>query len=755
MRNEDATVTRQGRRVQAAFAAALIAFATWSGSSSQAIADPGIGISLADQAAARWDGPNANARLGALSSQGSGGMTTIREVDGDRIYGFAATAQGASPFKGAFVLTDPSAGDDRDLANLMPEDGYLIQLPGNSTQVADVGDQNGDGIPDLLTGSSAGMYVVFGVADPSSLPECSPPSPTRCLNAASLTVSQGYQLTGPTATFGTAVTSVGDYNGDDIPDFAISDNNANVNAGAIYVVFGGRTPTGSPVDVASLPADEGETIVGVPASGLGFRAGGIGDVNGDGLGDLAGYGALNAVMYVVYGSGDAGGTVDVASPPSGRVTTVTGFGGFEFNGSSPAGDVNGDGIGDYTLHGAGLPPVGNPDGAIRTIYGNEDPPATLNVTALTAEQGYTMNAPGDAASLGQVARNLGDLNGDGIPDLIASATGMTDAGIKPGAAILAFGHRPGPSSPVNLGSGLVADDGIALTGALNNSATGNGVPVGDVDQDGLPDFVVSVPSAPALSRSNAGSAYLVFGRSIIGSAVSGIAAASSESATLSGTAKSNGRTSAASFEYGLDESYGSQTAPAPIAGNYANEPVTAAIDGLQPATTYHFRLVLENDLGLKAYGKDITFTTAAAPAPPPCLADPKAPGCSEWNYCADTTPKPPECVKAARFSALVAAPRRISVKRGKSGVFTTVLANTGNLAAKKVRVCAKAPKGKARFMGGACKTIGQMGPGKTVSKNFKVKVTRKARKNKPLTVRITATAGNVKKKTTSLKVIPR
>jgi hypothetical protein len=69
------------------------------------------------------------------------------------------------------------------------------------------------------------------------------------------------------------------------------------------------------------------------------------------------------------------------------------------------------------------------------------------------------------------------------------------------------------------------------------------------------------------------------------------------------------------FEYGTDTSYGNATAVDNAGSGAASVPVSKAISGLQPNTTYHFRLVATNATGETA-GADHTFTTAAAPPQP-------------------------------------------------------------------------------------------------------------------------------------------
>lgn len=64
------------------------------------------------------------------------------------------------------------------------------------------------------------------------------------------------------------------------------------------------------------------------------------------------------------------------------------------------------------------------------------------------------------------------------------------------------------------------------------------------------------------------------------------------------------------FEYGETEAYGAETPPTTLGGGeFEDQPVSAAIEGLKPDTVYHFRVVAENKLGQKAEGPDQTFQT--------------------------------------------------------------------------------------------------------------------------------------------------
>jgi hypothetical protein len=94
-------------------------------------------------------------------------------------------------------------------------------------------------------------------------------------------------------------------------------------------------------------------------------------------------------------------------------------------------------------------------------------------------------------------------------------------------------------------------------------------------------------------------------------AVTGSATAvTASSATLGGTVDAHGVPTSYWFEYGTTTAYGAKTAAAD-----AGTDAAASLSGLQPATTYHYRLVAANS-GVTRPGADATFTTAALPAAP-------------------------------------------------------------------------------------------------------------------------------------------
>lgn len=124
------------------------------------------------------------------------------------------------------------------------------------------------------------------------------------------------------------------------------------------------------------------------------------------------------------------------------------------------------------------------------------------------------------------------------------------------------------------------------------------------------------------------------------------------SAVLQGVVNPKDKSTAYTFEYGTTTAYGALS-PAASAGNGKSDvPVSYALSGLAPSTTYHYRLVASNDSGTSR-GADVAFTTAPAPNTPgtPTPA-PFAPG---------TTPSTPGSAPATATDAAPVLGERVNV----------------------------------------------------------------------------------------------
>ena len=89
-------------------------------------------------------------------------------------------------------------------------------------------------------------------------------------------------------------------------------------------------------------------------------------------------------------------------------------------------------------------------------------------------------------------------------------------------------------------------------------------------------------------------------------------AVTANTATLNGTVDPNHNATTFHFEYGRTTSYGSRTTEAGTDATKRKQPVSSAISGLAPTTTYHFRIVVSGG-GTTVIGADKTFKTTAQP----------------------------------------------------------------------------------------------------------------------------------------------
>jgi hypothetical protein len=126
---------------------------------------------------------------------------------------------------------------------------------------------------------------------------------------------------------------------------------------------------------------------------------------------------------------------------------------------------------------------------------------------LLTQANLQVDGPFEEDEIGQSLAAAGDVNGDGLDDLIAGADGSDVPGR--GTAWVIFGRpTPGPIDLATLGAG-----GMRIAAAAPGTGEGDHVDAaGDVNGDGLDDLLVGAPRAAPSGRTNAGSVYVVFGR---------------------------------------------------------------------------------------------------------------------------------------------------------------------------------------------------------------------------------------------------
>ncbi len=315
--------------------------------------------------------------------------------------------------------------------------------------------------------------------------------------------------------------SAGDVNGDGLNDVIVgadgSDPAAVSKAGRSYVVFG-KTGTMA-VDLSAITAGIGGFVIN--GQGAFDRSGdgvaGAGDVNGDGLADLivsapqgdAVAGKDAGRSYVVFGKTSTT-AIDLSAITAGR-------GGFVINGecagdlsggATSAGDVNGDGLVDLMVAArrSDSAAAGKDAGRNYVIFGKTGSTA-VELSAIDAGRGGFVINGEDAGAYGSDGASAGDVNGDGLADLIVGAGSEAS---RAGRSYVIFGKTN--TTAVELSDIAVGSGGFAINGERTDDYSGGGIGAGDVNGDGLADVMVSTNIARNALRRYAGRSYVVFGK---------------------------------------------------------------------------------------------------------------------------------------------------------------------------------------------------------------------------------------------------
>ncbi len=382
---------------------------------------------------------------------------------------------------------------------------------------------NGDGFDDVIVDAYkadngvGAAYVVFGTDQVGTK--------FYQLNALG---DAGFKILGVAAGgYAGGSVSGADINGDGLEDIIIGSPQDSSNTGETFIVYGSNALS---TDITTAEAD---TVINGIDTGdaMGGSVSNAGDINGDGYDDviigsvLAGTDTGEA--YVLFGK--AGGldtSVDVAD-----LATGGGNVGFLISLStnnqnmgnvSSLGDINGDGYDDIAIGARNADPNGTNSGASYVIFGKGSAfDQVIDVDTLAGgdgSSGFRIQGPNAMALAGASTTSAGDINGDGLDDILFSA--LLGGGSSEGEAYVIFGSTDGFDADI-LSASISPEQGFKLTGI--DSADGFGIPVssaGDINGDGFDDIMVGAFGAAGVNNDsgygNDGETYIVYGGDFFG-----------------------------------------------------------------------------------------------------------------------------------------------------------------------------------------------------------------------------------------------
>ncbi|MBX9258234.1 FG-GAP repeat protein [Desmonostoc muscorum CCALA 125] len=431
-------------------------------------------------------------------------------------------------------VNDAPKVSDFNLSTLNGSNGFVIngidRLDFSGFSVSSAGDINGDGFDDLIIGAYRARvsainedgvgesYVVFGSTSGFSMG----------FNLSTLDGSNGFVINGDLGSFsGFSVSSAGDINGDGFDDLIIGAIFGNDATGSSYVVFGSSSGFGAGFNLSNLDGSNGFVFngIGVPDL-LGSSVSSAGDINGDGFDDLI-IGAERAdpngqsyagSSYVVFGSSSGfSASLNPSSLNGSKGFVINGINSFDGLGGSvsSAGDINGDGIDDLIVGASGADPNGQDRaGSSYVVFGSSSGfGAFLNPSSLNGSNGFVINGINSGDFSGTSVSSAGDINGDGIDDLIIGASGADPNGQdRAGSSYVVFGSSSGFGAGLNLSS-LDASNGFVINGINSGDGSGSVSNAGDINGDGIDDLIIGASGADPNGRNYSGSSYVVFGSS--------------------------------------------------------------------------------------------------------------------------------------------------------------------------------------------------------------------------------------------------
>src|SRR5690349_18083665 len=140
----------------------------------------------------------------------------------------------------------------------------------------------------------------------------------------------------------------------------------------------------------------------------------------------------------------------------------------------------------------------------------------IDLASLSSTQGFKILGAAAQDYVGYSVSNAGDVNGDGLSDVIVGSAGANPSGRFHAGVVYVIYGKSGGLNNIDLAS-FTSAQGFQILGAAANDYTGYAdhalSNAGDINGDGLNDIIVGAYGASPNSRSGAGTAYVIYGKS--------------------------------------------------------------------------------------------------------------------------------------------------------------------------------------------------------------------------------------------------
>ena len=330
---------------------------------------------------------------------------------------------------------------------------------------------------------------------------------------------------------GASVAAVDDLDGDGKAEVAVGAPNPGYSEGSAYVAYSGGGHA-SLEAVAASGGEDGFRIAGRSGDQTGFAVASVGDQDGDGHGDL-----LIGSPTAANRDDDLAGAAHVVSTAHAPAHGSMPLDGARAKGSSlrldgayfgdatgwsvaGGGDIDGDGVDELVV---GAPRFGRGGafigaGAVYVLWGGKRSGVSLATVGddpgAPSTRGYRIVSAG-WGSAGWAIANVGDVNGDKVPDLALGVPDTLPHGRNlAGTAFVIYGQTGKHQIDLGLIGAKGNKDGFRIDGGHESDRLGWAVaPAGDVNGDGLADVAIGAPRATHRDRDRAGTVYIVFGQS--------------------------------------------------------------------------------------------------------------------------------------------------------------------------------------------------------------------------------------------------